>query len=178
MLLVTDRFALLLYLYIAANPLAPPLHSSSHFSFGFGRPLSIAVYNACTSPPPLPTPHGSHFHAFPLPLQILRQGIFRDMVPLRKAVLPSSSFLLLLPHSPNAMANAGNDVARAEVAALLAKYHADRASRIPIPVRSPSHPVHASDPFAVRDLAPKPLKSWGVEAAMDQFLGAAMAARG
>lgn len=75
----------------------------------------------------------------PLPLQILRQSIYREMVPLRKAVLPSSSFLLLLHHSPKAMEDAEADIARATEAASLAKYHMTWPFCIPVPPLSPSH---------------------------------------
>lgn len=68
---------------------------------------------------------------------------------------------------------------RAKVAALLARsHHTTRASCIPVPMRCSPHRVHgANERSAVIDLAPKPLKSWGVEAAMNQFWAAANAAR-
>lgn len=120
----------------------------------------------------------------------------RKMVSLRKAesplpsssstsssssFAPSSSPLSSSPPapSPKATALAEANCARTKVAVLLAKYHATRSSRIPVPVSSSPHQSHVSNErSAVLDLAAqKPLKSWGVEAAMDEFWAAAKAAR-
>lgn len=129
----------------------------------------------------------------PSPTDTLAPKHLRKMVPLRKAEFPlpspssSSSFapsfspLSSSPPSPSpkATALAEANYPRTKVTALLAKYHATRTSRIPIPVCSSPHRSHVSNErSAVIDLAAqKPLKSWGVEAAMNQFWAAAKAAR-
>lgn len=97
----------------------------------------------------------------------------RRMVPLRKAAVPSSSSSTSL----NARTVAGADFARAKATALIAKYHATWASRIPIPMRSSPHRVHVKGHSEVRDIPPKPLKSLGVEAARNQLWAAAKTAR-
>lgn len=129
--------------------------------------------------------------SIPSPTDTLASKYLRKTVPLRKAELllpysfssfaPSFSPLSSSPPSlsPKATTFAEANCALIKVAVLLAKYHATRASRNSVPVCSyPHHSCVSNDCSAVIDLdAQNPLKSWGVEAAMDQFWAAAKAAR-
>lgn len=127
----------------------------------------------------------SSISSIPSPTATLAPKHLRKMVPLRKAVAsssssPSPSSSPPLPSS-NAAALAGSNVVRAKVAALLAKYHTTWQSSIPVSVRSSStHYMYSANErcSAIIDLAAsKPLKSWGVEAAVERFWAAANAAR-
>lgn len=134
------------------------------------------------------------------PTDTLASKHLRKMVPLRKAefrlpysssssssslssssIAPSFSFLSSSLPSPStkATALAEADFVRIKVAVLLAKYHATRKSRIPLPVCSSHHQSHVYKKCStvINIAVQKSSKSWGVEAAMDQFWAAAKAAR-
>lgn len=131
----------------------------------------------------------SSISSIPSPTANLAPKHLRKMVPLRKALVSSSSFAPSSSPSPssspplpssNATALAGSNVVRDKVAALLAGYHTTWTSSVPVPVRSSStHHMHSTtERSAIIDLAAsKPFKSCGVEAAMEQFWAANNAAR-